>query len=299
MVRDRAPTLARKSGFRAPSRGCCWPPPPIGYAGTVGADRMDFSFQLEFVDRTISASVGLPASPVTRTELLPVLQGFTNAIVGLAEARASDAGLAISCRKGCGACCRQLVPVAEPELWHLAEVVAALPSERQRVVRERFIEALRHADAAGLGPAMRSTERLGLEEHDALLAAYLELGIPCPFLEEESCSIHAVRPLQCREHLVLTPAENCQRPTPETVQALAMPMRPSQALFRLGQKGPRWMPLVLALEWTETHRAEDSTRRLRRRCSGSSWICCGRRPMTRPGEHPGEAGDVRKILERA
>jgi Fe-S-cluster containining protein len=228
---------------------------PIGYSGTVGAGRIDFSFKLEFVDRTISASVDLPASPVTPTGLLPVLQGFTNAIVGLAEARAFDAGLAISCRKGCGACCRQLVPVAEGELRHLAEVVAALPGERQRVVRERFLEALRRTDAAGLGQAMRSVERLGLEDHDALLAAYLDLWIPCPFLEDESCSIHAVRPLQCREHLVLTPAENCTRPTPETVQALAMPMRPSQAVCRLGQKGLRWMPLVLALEWTEAHRA--------------------------------------------
>jgi Fe-S-cluster containining protein len=229
---------------------------PIGYSGTVGAGRIDYSFKLEFVDRTISASVDLPASPVTPTGLLPVLQGFTNAIVGLAEARASEAGLAISCRKGCAACCRQLVPVAEPELRYLAEVVAALPSERQRVVRERFLEALRRADAAGLGQAMRSTGRLGLEDHDALLNAYLDLWIPCPFLEEESCSIHAVRPLQCREHLVLTPAEHCKRPTPETVQALAMPMRPSQALYRLGQKGLRWMPLVLALEWTEAHRAD-------------------------------------------
>ncbi len=229
---------------------------PIRYSGTVSAGRIDFNFKLEFVDRTISASVDLPASPVTPTSLLPVLQGFTNAIVGLAEARASEAGLAISCRKGCAACCRQLVPVAEPELRYLAEVVAALPGERQRVVRERFREALRRADAAGLGEAMRSTERLDLEEHDALLNAYLDLWIPCPFLEEESCSIHAVRPLQCREHLVLTPAENCKRPTPETVQALAMPMRPSQALYRLGQKGLRWMPLVLALEWTEAHRAD-------------------------------------------
>jgi hypothetical protein len=33
-------------------------------------------------------------------------------------------------------------------------------------------------------------------------------------------------------------------------------MRPSQALYRLGQKGLRWMPLVLALEWTEAHRAD-------------------------------------------
>lgn len=217
---------------------------------------VDFSFNMEFADRTISASVRLPDSLLTPTELLPVLQGFTDAIVGLAKARASDAGLAVTCAKGCAACCRFLVPVAEAEIRHLARLVAALPPERQRVVRGRFAEALRRADAAGLGPAMRATERLGKEEHDALLDAYIDLRIPCPFLEDESCSIYEARPLQCREHLVLTPAANCEKPTPETVRALNMPVRPWQALSRFGQAGQRWMPLVLALEWMEIHGAE-------------------------------------------
>jgi len=215
-----------------------------------------FSFNMELTDRTISASVRLPVAPVTLTELLPVLQGFSEAIVELAKARAADAGRAITCRKGCGACCRSLVPVTEAEVRHLAQVVDELPSERRRVVRGRFAEAVRRADAAGLGPAMRSAEKLDLAGHDALLDAYLDLRTPCPFLEEESCSIYEARPLQCREHLVLTPAEYCRRPTRETVQGLLLPVRPWQALYRLGQESPGWMPLTLALEWMEAHGSE-------------------------------------------
>ncbi|MBI4875635.1 MAG: YkgJ family cysteine cluster protein [Acidobacteria bacterium] len=212
---------------------------------------VNLSFELKFVDRTISASVALPARPATAAELLPVFQGFSNAIIGLAQARAADAGLSISCRKGCAACCRLLVPVAEPEARHLSALAEARPQ-----VRQRFAQALRRAEEAGLGEALRSAEHLGRERHDALMNAYLALRIPCPFLEDELCTIYETRPLQCREYFVLTPPENCERPTPETVQGLALPLRPSQALHRLGQRGMRWIPLVLALEWTASHRAD-------------------------------------------
>jgi Fe-S-cluster containining protein len=36
--------------------------------------------------------------------------------------------------------------------------------------------------------------------------------MPCPFLEDESCSIHPDRPLVCREYLVTSPAELCAGP---------------------------------------------------------------------------------------
>ena len=48
-------------------------------------------------------------------------QGLVNAVVAAAEA-----GKAISCRKGCGACCRQLVPISRTEAERLLSTVAAL-----------------------------------------------------------------------------------------------------------------------------------------------------------------------------
>ena len=45
----------------------------------------------------------------------------------------------------------------------------------------------------------------------------------CPFLEEESCSIHPDRPLVCREYLVTSPAELCAGPTQEGVTPVAVP----------------------------------------------------------------------------
>jgi len=60
----------------------------------------------------------MPEGAVRPAELLPVLRQFSNAMVEAAEAAATEP---IECTKGCGACCRQLVPLA--------------PSLRERVTR--------------------------------------------------------------------------------------------------------------------------------------------------------------------
>ena len=47
---------------------------------------------------------------------------------------------------------------------------------------------------AGLLPQLLQREHLNDEEYTALATAYFQQQIPCPFLEDESCSIHAERP---------------------------------------------------------------------------------------------------------
>src|SRR5262249_11986502 len=90
--------------------------------------------------------------------------------------------------------------------------------------------------------------------------AYFRAGVACPFLEEESCSIHPDRPLACREYLVTSPAENCSHPTEETVHMIPIPSGGGKAVRALdrqtspGRAG--WVPLILALEWAETHPEE-------------------------------------------
>src|SRR5207247_591640 len=89
--------------------------------------------------------------------------------------------------------------------------------------------------------------------------------IPCPFLEEESCSIHLDRPVQCREYLVTSPPEYCAHPTAETVDRIRIPLRVLNGVARLdevGPPGPRppWVPLVVAPEWADAH-ADDTPAR--------------------------------------
>jgi Fe-S-cluster containining protein len=86
---------------------------------------------------------------------------------------------------------------------------------------------------------------------------YFYENIPCPFLEEGSCSIHPDRPLACREYLVTTPAEHCSQPTAETVKVMNLLVKPSTSLRAVGRTRNSadlaMLPLIRALEFTEKH----------------------------------------------
>ncbi|HEX5430886.1 MAG TPA: hypothetical protein VFW83_02890, partial [Bryobacteraceae bacterium] len=75
----------------------------------------DLKFRIDAPDRSIDASARLPDEPLQPFELIPILYGLTDAVVSMSESRTVENGKSISCRAGCGACCRQLVPVSEPE----------------------------------------------------------------------------------------------------------------------------------------------------------------------------------------
>ena len=77
-----------------------------------------------------------------------------NAVVAAAEA-----GKAISCHKGCGACCRQLVPISRTEGERLVTLVDAMPEPRRAAVLARFADALPGV-AMKLGPML---QRRGLK----------------------------------------------------------------------------------------------------------------------------------------
>jgi Fe-S-cluster containining protein len=177
--------------------------------------------------------ITVPSGPVAAHEVVPALQGLVNAVVA-----AAGQGKEISCRKGCGACCRQLVPVSRTEGERLLGVIEAMPPERRRELGARFAAAA---------------------------TAYFALGIPCPFLEEESCSIHPERPLVCREYLVTSPAELCAGPAQEGVTPVPVP-KVSTAARGLQDEREEWFPLAMLLEWSRT-RSKGGSRK-----TGPEWI---------------------------
>jgi Fe-S-cluster containining protein len=187
-----------------------------------------------------------------------------NAVVAAAEA-----GKAISCRKGCGACCRQLVPISRTEGERLLSTVAALPAERRAVLEGRFAAAEAALAAADL------KERKGRPDRE-LSTAYFALGIPCPFLEEESCSIHPDRPLVCREYLVTSPPELCAGPEQEGVTPVPVP-KVSPAARGLQDEREEWFPLALLMDWAK-RRPRAGARR-----TGPEWIQRFLKGMSRKG----------------
>jgi Fe-S-cluster containining protein len=212
---------------------------------------------LNLAGTQVEFDLTVPAAPVRPDVVLPVLHVLWNTIEeGLVE-EVERQGRRISCGPGCGACCRQLVPITRIEARRLAELIEELPEPRRSTVRERFAEAVRRLDEAGLLENLRQPLNRSAEERERLGLAYFRLGIPCPFLEQESCSIHADRPLACREYLVTSPPEHCANPTRDKIDGVSMPFRLSGALARFtaatGSGSSISVPLVLATDWAEAH----------------------------------------------
>ena len=213
--------------------------------------------ELVIAGKKLKVEMPVPAGPVRLSDMLPFFRYLTDSFVGLAEENARAAGASVSCKKGCGACCRQLVPIAEIEARHLEELVGRLPEPRRSEIRARFERARQRLQAAGLLDALLEPGQIAEEAVVPLGLAYFGLGIACPFLEDESCSIHAERPLACREYLVVSPAEHCASPSAESIEPVKLVVHTAKAIRAMtaawSSHGVRWVPLVLAASWAETH----------------------------------------------
>ena len=198
----------------------------------------------------------LPAGYTAIGEILPAIQQVTDAILGLAEAVTVEAGKEISCKKGCAACCRQLVPVSRGDAAHLRQVLDRLPEERQSVIKERFEAAKERLVDAGLyDRVVAATHHISPKDRMHLGVEYFKEQLACPFLENEECSIHADRPLSCREYLVTSPAKHCETLELTQINGICFDSKPSTTMIEMGsgkEEGEsEWIPLVLLLEAEE------------------------------------------------
>lgn len=85
----------------------------------------------------------VPDEPKPIEAWLPFLQMLAGKSVQSADEAAEGAGACVSCAKGCGACCRQLVAISLVEARALAQLVAETPQPGQSEIRRRFADALR------------------------------------------------------------------------------------------------------------------------------------------------------------
>jgi Fe-S-cluster containining protein len=217
-------------------------------------------FALKVQDCNIEVSAPIPEGPVLPTALLPILQGLSNTLSDLTAAGAAKAGAPVSCREGCGACCRQPVPIAPAEARMLADYIAEQPEEQRAVLRERFQRAAARLEESCMAQEIRDCLHASRDARHALGLRYFALGIACPFLQDERCTIHPIRPLRCREYLVVSPAERCANPGNEEIVSVKPPILFSQVLEKWNTSGERqageFILLTMLDEWAAQHPAE-------------------------------------------
>jgi Fe-S-cluster containining protein len=214
-------------------------------------------FDIKVGGESVSLGVDVPSKPTSARRMLPVFQSLTHQVIDVAVAEATKRGESVSCKAGCGACCRQLVPISLTEARAIAALVAALPEPRRTKVRVRFARAVARLEDAGMLEAIRTCDESNAR-YFQLGIRYFQLGIPCPFLEDESCSIHPQRPIICREYLVTSAPEHCAAPPFGAVRRIPI-HAVSANVARLEYRGPTAsrVALVLALEWADEHRREE------------------------------------------
>jgi Fe-S-cluster containining protein len=223
----------------------------------------------------LNVSIQTPAGPVTVpfdvshgmvpvTAIVRPLRRVGEEAQALEVRRLRAGGSDVSCRKGCAACCRMLVPVSAPEAFALAESVQSWSDARRQAAFARIGEAHERLDKAGLLSRLRelaeAPHQLDDEQFEPVNRTYFALKLPCPFLIDESCSIYEDRPAACRELQVTSPPDLCEDPEHQPVRPVPIPLRIGTTLAQLWAEvsgGPvRFIPLPLALEWAERHAPE-------------------------------------------
>lgn len=195
-------------------------------------------------------------------ELLPLLREIDNAAVDAAVEHATAAGDTVTCCKGCSTCCRaQPVPVTPPEAYALHRLVESFPEPKRSEVRQRFADRVRQLTEAGLRDSfLQHDPGMGPNEARALAQQYFLLGLVCPFLEHDACSIYSDRPFVCRQYLVTSPVELCTDPLNNPVKRVKMPIAAAGATLRIAEarigRPQHTVPLVLALEYADRHQGE-------------------------------------------
>lgn len=125
-------------------------------------------------------------------------------------------GEMITCRKGCSYCCFHYLAVP---LTHGMAIVDYLYSRKKLL--KQFIHnyekwshkgydisnVIDHTRGHAFSSSMPINDIITVTR--PLSMRYLQMGIPCPFLVNDTCLIYAVRPLPCSGQYSVTPPDWC------------------------------------------------------------------------------------------
>jgi len=190
--------------------------------------------------------------------MLPVIQGFADALIDVAVKAVEEKGRTISCKAGCGACCRQLVPISETEARRIADLVEEMPEPRRAAVRQRFADARRRLEEAGMRRQARPPRRLERRGIPRDRPRLLPPRHPVP-VPRRGVVLDPPRPA---DHLPRVPGHVAggELLSPDALQHRLGAARGQgvDALARFdevpeGSRYIRWVPLILAPEWAAGH----------------------------------------------
>jgi Fe-S-cluster containining protein len=173
---------------------------------------------------------------VKLSDIVPLARTISGRIADIVIDKHHKDGIEIACRKGCGHCCQShLVPLAVPEAFRLNEYIHS----RHRDLRDAMLRSclLAAQDILVQEPPESFTPPISepVDSRSFLAHAptwYVSLGVCCPFLSNNVCTIYENRPLACRDYFVRGGSNACINADP-TTGPLKMPMPMVEVLGQL------------------------------------------------------------------
>ena len=216
-----------------------------------------FKVHVETPDGTLApAEVAINDAPARLADLVAPVYELVNGVVALAVGRAQQEGRKLSCRAGCGVCCRQLVPLAPAEAFFIVDRLLAMPAADRRPILKRFQTIENNLTETRL---ITRISALGdTDDNNQVALEYFAQAHSCPFLECGSCSIHPWRPIACREYNVTSSPELCADPFRNSIDIVRLHRRMSEGLARfcahIAGLPMGLVPMPLLFDYFETHR---------------------------------------------
>jgi len=210
--------------------------------------------------------------------IIDALHGEMDAATRARDDFAAENDLHIACKRGCSACCENMIVAFEPEVIAVANWLEQ-PENQQ--TRADFLEAYpRWRSRVGNRPEkLAELEVQGkLDELEDVLGEVWKKHVLCAFNQDGACSIYPVRPNVCRSCHALDTSEHCGSDTDERPTVISFPA--------LDDFVKRTRPLIYSV-----HVAVLGTQQ------GPSALCEGvHRRLGRPGRQPrGTAGKKDKV----
>jgi len=219
------------------------------------------SLSIDIFGRNVPVSAKVANRQATLAEIVPLARELTDRIVQQTIESLSDEGIEITCGKGCGACCRYLVPLSVPEVFRLTGELLDISAERGSVILQSSIEAAKtiiesRPELGGFGECSSDAGQTAdfMEEVNKW---YNSLEMDCAFLRDGICTIYDIRPLACREHIVTGPADLCRSGQGHEPHVVPLPVSVLDCLAELtaelegGEVESVMMPL--ALPWAHNN----------------------------------------------
>jgi Fe-S-cluster containining protein len=214
-----------------------------------------FTFELGTPEGSLRTTLRIPSEPMRLSDLARSVMRLDDELVAVGLKKHLPVVGPPSCKKGCTACCDQLVPISIPEAFMIHDLVSSMSEKRQEEVLTRTVAAEEVLEGLGIDSfSLTDTGELSVRQ---LLVQYHRSGTTCAFLEDGACSIYTSRPSSCREYLVSSPAENCAKIGEVVVTRIPISIRMAHALSGVAARvlgsDPLLLPLSFAINWAEAN----------------------------------------------